>query len=186
MEILVGTAATLGQEVWQSLARYRYRVFVERLGWPLDCRKDREVDQFDRSDTWYVALRGAEGAIEGIARLLPTQRPYLLAEVFPELLGGMPAPHAADVWELSRFAAVDLNTSGSASRSQLSSRAAIGLLQASISFASASGVKRLITVSPVGVERLLRKAGFTASRASDPVDVGPDSLFACWIDIPQN
>ena len=38
------------------------------------------------------------------------------------------------------------------------------------------------TVSPLGVERLLRKAGFQARRAGAPVKLGDHWLFACLID----
>jgi acyl homoserine lactone synthase len=47
--------------------------------------------------------------IIGTARLLPTNHSYLLGEVFPQLMNGLTIPDSAEVWELSRFATVDLN-----------------------------------------------------------------------------
>ncbi len=40
----------------------------------------------------------------GSWRLLPTTGPYMLRDVFPQLLHGVAAPAAADTWEISRFA----------------------------------------------------------------------------------
>ncbi len=34
-----------------NVARYRHKVFVERLGWQLRCENALEYDQFDRHDT---------------------------------------------------------------------------------------------------------------------------------------
>ncbi|SCK35394.1 N-acyl-L-homoserine lactone synthetase [Variovorax sp. HW608] len=107
MEIITGTADSLPAGVHTALARYRHRVFVEMLGWRLASRDGMELDQFDRPDTLYVVARRHHGEIMGMARLLATDRPYLLGEIFPQLLGEVPPPRTPAVWELSRFAAVD-------------------------------------------------------------------------------
>lgn len=109
MRFTSGCSAELRQPLMIRMARYRHRVFVERLGWKLHCRDALELDQFDRDDTIYVIAQNEDGEVIGTARLLPTTRPYLLAEVFPHLLNGAPAPDAPDVWELSRFASMDLS-----------------------------------------------------------------------------
>ena len=184
MNITVGSAARLPQRLVNDLACYRYRVFVERLGWPLSVDNGHEVDQFDHDDTVYVVARSDEGRVIGCARLLPTIGPYLLGDVFPQLLSGMPAPRLADVWELSRFAAIDLDAETTDSFSgQFSSPTAIGLLRAALNSAAEWGVRELITVSPLGVERLLRKAGFNASRIAKPCLVDGRPLFACRIHV---
>ena len=85
------------------------KVFVERFGWALHTKNGMESDQFDRQDTVYVVAQDDRGHVSGCARLLPTTRPYLLGEAFPQLLNGLAPPCSPDVWELSRFAAVDLN-----------------------------------------------------------------------------
>jgi N-acyl-L-homoserine lactone synthetase len=68
-------------------------------------------------------------------------------------------------------------------RGQMSSPIAVALLRGAIQVAARLGAKRLITVSPIGVERLLRAAGFRAHRAGPPMVVGGHPLFACWIEI---
>ncbi len=187
MNITAGSAARLPQRLIDDLAFYRRRVFVERLGWPLSVENGLEVDQFDHESTVYVVAHSDQGKMIGCARLLPTVGPYLLGDVFPQLLSGMPAPRLADVWELSRFAAIDLDaeTTGAFS-GQFSSPTAVGLLRAALTLARERGVRELITVSPLGVERLLRKAGFNASRIAEPCLVDGRSLFACRIAVHQD
>jgi acyl homoserine lactone synthase len=150
------------------LARYRHQLFIEKLGWNLDSRDGMEYDQFDRPDTLYVVARRRGGELIGTARLLSTDRPYLLSEVFPQLLGNTPAPRTLLVWELSRFAAVDFGSSSPAVAHQFASPVALDLLRKALSLASAAGVKRLISVSPLGIERILRNAGIAARRAATP------------------
>lgn len=183
MDIVSGSKADMPDGLYAELAIYRHKVFVEMLGWELHTDCSYELDQFDRPDTVYVIVRDDAHRITGCARLLPTTKPYLLAEFFPQLLNGLPAPCAEDVWELSRFAAVDVTDASRTARDQLSSPVAVTLLQNAIQTASILGARRLITVSPIGVERLLRQAGFRAQRAGPPMVIGGHPLFGCWIDV---
>lgn len=182
MDIVSGIRAGLPNGLYADLGVYRHRVFVEMLGWELDTPNGYECDQFDRPDTFYVVARDDTQRITGCARLLPTTKPYLLGEVFPELLNGLLPPCSPDVWELSRFAAVDAKKTSGSARSQLSSPVAVALLRGAIQTAAHLGAKRLITVSPIGVERLLMHAGFRAHRAGPPMVVDGHPLFACWIE----
>jgi N-acyl-L-homoserine lactone synthetase len=182
MHVISGASEVLPKGLHSEVAIYRHKVFIEQLGWDLRTQNGEELDQFDRPDTVYVVARDEEGHVSGCARLLPTTRPYLLGDVFPQLLNGLLPPNSPDVWELSRFAAVDLNNQAS-TQGQFSSPVAIELLQESIACAAAHGAKRLITVSPIGVERLLRRAGFHAHRAGPPMIIDGHPIFACWIEI---
>jgi N-acyl-L-homoserine lactone synthetase len=51
--------------------------------------------------------------------------------------------------------------------------------------AAKQGAARLITVSPLGVERLLHRMGVHAHRAGPPVFVNGKPIFACWIEIDE-
>lgn len=183
MDVVTGARERLRPDLYSKVANYRHKIFVERLGWQLHTKDGAELDQFDRHDTVYVIAQDDYGQIIGCARLLPTIRPYLLADVFPQLLNGLDPPRSPDVWELSRFSAVDLKGPLHAVRNQFSSRTAVRLLEESLDCAAAFGAKRLITVSPLGVERLLHRAGFHAHRAGPPMMIDGNPLFACWIEI---
>jgi acyl homoserine lactone synthase len=184
MQILLGTAGDLPRQVMTGIARYRHKVFIDMLGWPLSASNGMELDQFDRPDARYVVAHDDHGAVIGTARLLPTTQPYLLGEVFPHLMGDQPAPCSDEVWELSRFAAVDFSLEKPlVGLGQFSSLLAVDLLLAAIKCAHVHKVNWLITVSPLGVERLLFRAGFRARRLAPPVIVDGVPIFACAISI---
>ncbi len=183
MQIIAGTSERLPEILFTRISTYRHKVFVQMLGWELQCRNGMELDQFDRPDTVYVVAQNEIGQVTGCARLLPTDRPYLLGEVFPQLLNGMHPPCSPEIWELSRFAAVDF--SNQSASGQFSSPIAVELLGKAIACAACHGAKRLITVSPLGVERLLRKAGFHAHRAGPPMVIDGHPVFACWIEVEE-
>ncbi|MEP6722089.1 MAG: acyl-homoserine-lactone synthase [Variovorax sp.] len=186
MQIIAGTADQLPAGLLFDMARYRHAVFVERLGWQLQPTGRLELDQFDRRDTVYVLAVNAAGKLVGMTRLLPTARPYLLADVFPQLLGGAPLPRSPQVWELSRFAALD--PEATASRAQLTfvSPLALDILSVAMSVAADEGATRLISVSPVGVERILRHAGLVNERAGPPIRIEGRPLVACWIKVQRD
>lgn len=183
MQLTSGKTETLSPALFTKVAHYRHKVFIETLGWDLKTRNGEELDQFDHPDTLYVVSQDDEGSVNGCARLLPTTGPYLLGDVFPELMNGLPVPCSPDVWELSRFAAVDFNNRTTSALSQFSSEITVNLLRESIRFAAANGARRLITVSPIGIERLLRRLGVHAHRAGPPMIIGGHPIFACWIEI---
>ena len=184
MEFITGTSHNLPDEVLVGLAQYRHEVFVETLGWDLATQAGLELDQFDRPDTIYVAAR-EEGRYVGIARLLPTVRPYLLGEVFPQLMGGAPPPQSEEIWELSRFAAIDFRSN--VLSGPFSSPTVVGLMKAVEACALRHGVSRLITtLSSPGIERLLRKLGYLAYRAGPPHIIDGHPLFACWIELDKS
>ena len=121
MEITAGITAHSARHLVMQMATYRRKVFGERLGWELQAQNGLEFDQFDRDDTMYVVAQDHNGWVTGCARLLPTTRPYLLGEVFPQLMQGQPLPCTPQVWELSRFAAMDLQAPSPRPSDQFSS-----------------------------------------------------------------
>lgn len=181
--VTAGSTLALPHEMVRKVGQYRRKVFVDTLKWDLQTHDGMETDQFDRPDTLYMISQDEEGDVNGCARLLPTVRPYLLGEVFPELMQGLPVPCTPDVWELSRFAAVDFNARTASALAQFSSGTAVQLLRQAIACAGEQGAKRLITVSPIGIERLLRHTGVHAHRAGPPMIIGGHPIFACWIEV---
>ncbi|WP_308446983.1 acyl-homoserine-lactone synthase [Chitinimonas prasina] len=176
-----GTREQLRVEVEVSLAQYRYRVFVEELGWPLKTEHGLERDAFDRDDTVYVVARNNEERVCGCGRLLPTTRPYLLSEVFPHLMGGIPLPHASDVWELSRFAISSPSNAGLSVADAW--RNTCALMADIVRVAASHGAKRLIAFSVVGNERLLRRMGVDVHRAAAPQLLDGKPVLPFWIEI---
>ena len=143
------------------------------LGWKLETSQGMELDQFDRQDTVYVVALDRDGNVNGCARLLPTSRPYLLGDVFPQLLCNEELPCDDDVWELSRFAAVDFGSESGVALQQFSASFAIGLLKQIMAHVAELGAKRLI-------------AGVESHRAGPPVMIDGRPIFACWIELDDD
>lgn len=180
MQIIHGRANELSSQMAEKLAQYRYDIFIHQLKWDLDVENGRELDEFDRDDTVYVIATEGED-ICGCARLLPTTRPYLLSEKFPELLDDEPAPASERIWELSRFACGRKHgmAAGVPQQRSLAGR----LLDEAMRTASKQGAERLITVSPTGIERLLSRLGVDASRVAPPLEIKGSSLCSYWIPV---
>ena len=183
MDVIASKIEELSDAVFSSLANYRHQAVEQALGWELEAKMGEPLDAFDGPDTLYVVARDSAGHVNGCARLLPTDRPYLLGELFPELLGGVALPRSAQVWELSRFSACDFNSQTSAALSQHASDVALKLLHGALACAAAHGATRLITLAPISLERLLRRAGLRAHRAAPPAIIDGHPLVACWIEI---
>lgn len=162
-----------------DLARYRYDVFVGRLGWNLPCPAGYDQDQFDTPQALHVVASDDADQILGYARLLPTTGEYLLAALFPELLGAAQPPCDPRIWELSRYAATD-------TRSTPASRAdevLVGklVLLAAIRTAAQQGATSIVFCTTVAIERLAMRWGVDLRRLGAPVRSNGQLLVAALI-----
>jgi acyl homoserine lactone synthase len=62
-----------------------------------------EYDQYDNPAAHYLVWRDKAGKAGGSSRLYPTDRPYMLQEIFPQLVSKISMPKSYRVWEGSRF-----------------------------------------------------------------------------------
>lgn len=184
LTIVVGKRKQLQVGVEAELAAYRYKVFVEHLGWDLPIvQAGTERDQFDRPETLYVVVKDRVDRICGCARLLPTSEPYLLGSVFPHLMGNQPLPDSAEEWELSRYT-TQLVDGEIASREEAAARFR-HLLQAVCETAFAGGARRLITFSYLGVERIARNFGIHVHRVGPAHFIDGKPVVAFWIELDE-
>jgi acyl homoserine lactone synthase len=183
MRVISGASSHLPEGLYPRLARYRYQVFIERLGWQLPVQEQAETDQFDGPDSVYVVAEEPDGEISGCARLLPTDGPYLLSAVFPELLNGSPAPRDPTIWELSRFSAVQLSRRSRTALADFPNSAAAQLMREAMACAAAHGARRLVTVTVLAMERLIRRLGIHSHRMGPPHIVGGEPIYGCWIEL---
>jgi acyl-homoserine lactone synthase len=83
--------------------RLRHEIYVGERGWFDLARSDgREMDAFDNEDAVYLlGIIPGRGVVAG-SRLIPTLKPHLMSEVFPELaLDGV--PRVNDIFEWTRI-----------------------------------------------------------------------------------
>lgn len=164
-----------------EMYRLRHRVFKERLDWDVQVSGDMEVDEFDALHPSYLLQRAGDGRIQGCVRLLPSTGPTMLRDTFAALLAGQPAPASPNVWESSRFA-VDLECN--------SPKAAGGLAQATyelfagmIEFGLSRQLTRIVTVTDVRMERILRRAAWPLLRIGEPKALGATRAVAGYLDV---
>jgi acyl homoserine lactone synthase len=159
----------------------RYRVFHERMQWNVRCHGQWEIDEFDNDRTVYIVAHNEEANVRGSWRLLPTTVPYMLSDVFPQLLDGKPVPRAPKVWEISRFA-VDTEYAAASSTFGFGD-VAKEMVRSTIQYAYDEGITQYVMVVSVAVERLLRNMGLILHRFGPPQRIGKVLSVACWLDI---
>lgn len=96
------TAHLLGDAL-PSMYRFRHRVFVERQNYDVPHYRGMEWDQFDTPAAAYLLWRDDESQVRGMFRLIPTTFPYMIKDVWPQLVNCGELPSHPDVWETSRF-----------------------------------------------------------------------------------
>lgn len=90
------------QDALASQARLRHDVFVRRRGLPHRSFDGLEFDEFDTPAAMYLVWRDEKGIVRGVARLLPTTRPYMLQTHWPHLVTATVLPSSAGVMEVTR------------------------------------------------------------------------------------
>jgi len=171
-----------------GMLRLRYDTFKVRLGWDVHTTDDGlEVDQYDadRRSVYIIAKSDLE-SVDACWRLLPTTGRYMLSDCFRELLHGEAAPHALDVWELSRFAIATDRLSGldNIGNHQIGfGQLSIQLMIAAAKFALANGISRYVTVTTTSIERMLKRQGLHIHRLGPPIRVGHVMTIACFIEV---
>jgi acyl homoserine lactone synthase len=164
----------------EAMFRLRHEVFKERLDWEVGSCGGRERDMFDDLDPVYIVCEDG-GEVLGSWRLLPTTKPYMLKDVFPELLYGQAAPEAADVWEISRFA-VSKRVAGNESLGTINKITNL-LLEQLFQFAAQRDIKRIVAVADVRFERILKRAGLLTFRYGPPLQIGVTRAVSGYADV---
>lgn len=164
-----------------SMHEFRREVFVNRLGWSLPMMNGMERDQYDNETAMYFVACDEHERVTACARLLPTTASYMLPELFPQLLGGNPAPRDPAIWELSRFATSVRETREG--RVLSLSKPTLDLLDSVLEFARRRGAARLALVTSIAIERLMLRAGINAHRIGPPANIDGTLCVALFIEV---
>ncbi|HEX2255770.1 MAG TPA: acyl-homoserine-lactone synthase [Afifellaceae bacterium] len=90
------------REELESFFQWRHKVYVEQKGWLPPSADGRERDQFDNDGAVYL-LAMDDGALAAGTRLIPSDRPHLLSEVFPQLAAVKGVPRSPLIAEWTRM-----------------------------------------------------------------------------------
>jgi acyl homoserine lactone synthase len=88
--------------------KLRYESIIDRQDWNVPHYHKMEYDTYDNPATKYLVWQDENGKAGGVSRLYPTDRPYMLQEVFSYLAPNKVLPSSTTVLEGSRFC-VDKN-----------------------------------------------------------------------------
>jgi acyl homoserine lactone synthase len=160
----------LHSDTLNKLFRFRYDIFVKRLGWAIphtDHSSSLETDQYDTSDAVYTIAEDAEGSIICCSRLIPTIRPYLLSEHFNFLCEGT-LPSTYTTWEVSRFAA----------EAHGNTDLPVVLFKISLMYAWGRGANSVVAVTTNHMERYFKRKKIQAKRMGKPINCNGEKLVA--------
>jgi N-acyl-L-homoserine lactone synthetase len=106
--VSISTSHLFGGNPIYEQHRLRHECIVQRQSWNVPTIRNMEYDQYDNPAACYLVWRDKNGTARGSSRLYPTDRPYMLQEIFPHLVSKISMPKSSRVWEGSRFC-IDAN-----------------------------------------------------------------------------
>lgn len=102
---ITGADAGDHAELFENIWRFRHQHFVERFGWEALRQADgREIDAFDDEHAVHLPLVH-DNHVVGYTRLLRTDKPHLLSDIYPELMDGLDWPKGRHIYEWTRCVA---------------------------------------------------------------------------------
>ncbi|MBA1145093.1 acyl-homoserine-lactone synthase [Mesorhizobium neociceri] len=183
IELIVPGSYSAFADEPHEMHRLRYRVFKERLDWNVSTTGGFEIDSFDSLKPHYLVLRDSAGHVGGGVRLLPSTGPTMLRDVFSTLLEERTASEEPSVWESSRFA-LDLPPSAPKGSGSIAV-ATYQLLGGMIEFGLSRPLTRIVTVTDLRTERILRRAGWPLARIGPPQTIGTTCAVAGCLDVSE-
>ena len=102
---------------------------------------------------------------------------------FPNCSTARQRPGDPSVWELSRFSAVHLSRRSRTALADFPNSAAALLMREAMACAAAHGARRLVTVTVLAMERLIRRLGIHSHRMGPPKIVDGEPIYGCWIEL---
>lgn len=157
-----------------EMHRQRKAVFVDGYGWSVPVRGDMEMDGYDGDGTTYlIAKLGSSGAdVIASARLLPTERAHLMADLFVAACGGS-VPSGPWIWEVSRFC-VSPRVESRRKRVELLWEMACGVMETALLY----GVEKVTFVANAALLPLAMQCGWSAVRLGPTLPDGKDEITA--------
>lgn len=155
----------------------RKRVFVDLLKWEVPVLAGEfEVDQFDNAEAEYLVLTDPDGDHLASARLLRTDRPHILADLYAHLCD-RPIPAGPLVREITRFC-LDPRP-----RAPIRRRARNALVTALVERALTAGITDYTGVASFAWFEQIAEFGWKCEPLGSPFGTGSDRLVALHIGI---
>ena len=178
VDIVTWESAHLFGSALASHHRLRYRLFVERQAWDVPCFHGMEYDQFDTPAAVYLLQRDKEGDVRGVTRLIPTTRPYMIKEVWPDLVDGCDLPASPEIWEGTRFG-VESDLSA-----RERNRVTAELVLACLEFGLENGIQQYLVLMPILIiRRIIGGAGCQFKLLGEPRTIGNHRVGVAAVEV---
>ncbi|HEX2580390.1 MAG TPA: acyl-homoserine-lactone synthase [Dongiaceae bacterium] len=161
--------------LWADHHRLRHKLFIERLRWQLNSEEDMEYDEFDTPATTYL-FATQNSQLAGIARLIPTTKPYMIEKLWPFFMESL--PHDNTVWEASRFG-ID-PTLSAREKAKISMEIVLGCQE----FGLKNRIERFMVVMPTQIiRRVIGNAGCPYHYLGEPQIMDGMRIAAAAIEV---
>lgn len=159
----------------------RHQSFIERQQYDVPTYDGMEYDKYDTPATNYLVWVDDEGRVRGVSRKAPTDRAYMIKEIWPAIVTEIPLPSSASIWESSRFA-VD-KTLDIATRRQI-----VGdLVCAGLEFGLQNNIQAYVGVMPPAIWRsVFERCGWPIEKIGPVIalDSG-ERIVAGWMAVKE-
>ena len=162
--------------------KVRHRAFIEKQNWDVPHCHGMEYDTYDTPGAVYLLARNEFGRVLGLTRLIPTLRPYMLDEIWPNMLGDHVGTRKNTIWEATRFA-VDPTL-----EPEERNGVAIAITQACLEFGLANGIESYLVLSPLAVLRRVigpGGAGCAYTQLGDTETFGRTRVMAAEVAVDE-
>ena len=177
IQIFEGAEWGEGSPVLNDMYRDRKRIFVDMLGWDVPVIDGAyAIDQFDDEHAIYVVATNERGEHDGSIRLLPSIRPHVLGNIFPELCDG-PVPSGEHIFELSRACLSPRNRA--AHRLEVRNTVTTAVVE----FALLRGIRRFTCIADSGWLSQILSLGWDCRPLGLPREIAGLSTGALVIEI---
>lgn len=157
--------------------RLRRKLFIDRQSYNVPVYNELEYDQYDTPAATYVVRRDDDGVVRAVNRLIPTAMPYMIKDLWPDIITRCQVPEAWEIWESSRFG-VD-NALDPVTRDKYLGELLCGIIEFGLSrgiswylaLLTAPLIKRSLIASGVDVEILGPPRAIGNSPAAAPIRV---------------
>jgi acyl-homoserine lactone synthase len=154
----------------------RHRVYAEELKWVPCAPNGREIDQFDTVDATYLLVIEKGQVIAG-SRMIPTDRPHLVAEVFPDAFNLGPIVRSKQVVEWTRGFVLPEFREGAGLLIKAKCCAAV------MEYCLSNGYRQVGGIQDAKWLAIWKRMGWAVHKHGKPVDIGGDLWLPAYFDV---
>ncbi len=156
----------------EEMHRQRHRIFVDLMGWKaLESPDKLDIDEFDTpAATYLIAIE--DGQVRGSLRLVPTWRPNMLKNLFPEYVDGA-VPEGPGIWEWTRHIPGDPQWS-----KETNNKVRFLLHIAVLEFAASRDIQTVTGIVDTRIVARMEDLGWNVIPLGLPVQYGEGCAFA--------